>query len=107
MLWERKHSPGRGEGPRVAPGNGNRVDLNLPSEPSSIPAHESQLSPTIDDGPAIQAPAATTAIVETAPLPGSPGQTIIARSALIRGELWVHEDLVIDGQFEGTLPVDG
>ena len=45
--------------------------------------------------------------VGLAPAPDVSGGTVLGRSAVLRGELSVKEDLVIEGQFEGSLTVGG
>jgi cytoskeletal protein CcmA (bactofilin family) len=46
--------------------------------------------------------------VKTSPLtPGEPNRTMLGRSLVIKGEISGNEDLVIAGQFEGTLNIQG
>src|SRR5581483_10083 len=107
MLWERKHPPIRSEEPRLAPANGDGSGLETPRRSALALSEEQRFKPGNGDGLRSEPPEADNEKVETAAKIETSRQTIIAGSALIRGELWVHEDLVINGQFEGTLPVDG
>ncbi len=107
MLWERKHSPIRSEEPRLAPANGDGSGLETLRKPAMVRSEEQHYTPGNGESPGFARPETGNEKIETAEKSETSRQTVIAGSALIRGELWVHEDLVIDGQFEGTLPVDG
>jgi cytoskeletal protein CcmA (bactofilin family) len=77
MLWERKP---------VSP----RPEIE---QPDSVPVNVGQPTAGRTDSVGL--------------LPGSPGsgRTVLGRSAVLKGELSVQEDLVIEGQFEGNLAV--
>lgn len=79
MLWEKKSQP-------VAPKK---------PEPEWVPPPPA--------APRLENPIMDTTPKTSSPMPASQSPTLLGRSVIVRGELSASEDLLIEGQFDGTI----
>ena len=72
-----------------------KTRLSAPKEP--IPTLAAPRPPTLDEPMKDNMPTASTSLTP------AQNQTVLGRSVVLRGELSANEDLLIEGQFEGTI----
>jgi len=90
MLWERKMRSIALDKPELAPVPPGAPKLGIATETAKLD------NPMMDK---------TQKVVASSSPITSPNQTILGRSVVLRGDLSGNEDVVIEGQFEGSLNV--
>lgn len=90
MLWERKMRSIAPDKPELAPVPPAAPKLGIPTETAKLD------NPMMDK---------TQKVVASSSPIVSANQTILGRSVVLRGDLSGNEDVVIEGQFEGSLDV--
>ena len=90
MLWDKK--------PRSTPTGDPEVLTGL-----SVPSAELEVTPDLPETPQPEQPMAENPQRTISPTSGSRVQTVLGQGVLVKGDLSGKEDLLIEGECEGTL----